>query len=207
VMEAWYPGQEGGTAIAEVLTGAINPSGRLPITFPASLDQYPRRDLPGFGLPDRTAVDVQYSEGAEAGYRAFARSGQRPLFSFGHGLSYTTFTHTGLKAHMGKSLELSLTVRNVGRIAGADVPQLYLMDSNGTRRQRLVGFQRVALAPGESREVRVLVDPRLIAIWTGKGWTQAKGNYRFAVGTSAADLGDQVSISLTQRHWKGKLQQ
>jgi beta-glucosidase len=88
IVEAWYPGQAGGQAIAEVLTGAVNPSGRLPITFPADLVQTPRPELSGMGTPWGTPVTVEYNEGAEVGYRWFAKTGATPLYAFGHGLSY-----------------------------------------------------------------------------------------------------------------------
>ena len=91
IVQAWYAGQAGGRAIAEVLTGAVNPSGRLPITFPASLDQTPRPELPGMGTPWGTPTTIEYGEGAEGGYRWFAKTKAKPLYAFGHGLGYTTF--------------------------------------------------------------------------------------------------------------------
>src|SRR5262245_33287982 len=96
IVEAWYPGQAGGTAIAEVLTGAVNPSGRLPITFPADLAQTPRPELPGLGTSWGTPTTIEYNEGAEVGYRWFARTGARPLYAFGHGLTYTSFAYRDL---------------------------------------------------------------------------------------------------------------
>jgi beta-glucosidase len=95
VMQAWYPGQAGGQAIAEVLTGAVNPSGHLPITFPRDLTQTPRPQLPILGTPPGTPVTIRYDEGAEVGYRWFAKTGAQPLYAFGHGLSYTT-SNTGI---------------------------------------------------------------------------------------------------------------
>src|SRR5688572_1342976 len=89
IVQAWYPGQAGGQAIAEVLTGQVNPSGRLPITFPADLAQTPRPALPGLGAPWGTPTTIRYDEGAEVGYRWFAKTGATPLYAFGHGLSYT----------------------------------------------------------------------------------------------------------------------
>src|SRR5690606_26676825 len=131
ILQAWYPGQAGSRAIAEVLTGAVNPSGRLPITFPASLDQTPRPELSGLGTPWGTPVTINYNEGAEVGYRWFAQKGERPLYAFGHGLSYTTFAYSDLEVDGGETITASFTVSNTGDRAGADVPQLYLTEAGG----------------------------------------------------------------------------
>jgi beta-glucosidase len=171
IVQAWYPGQEGGRAIAEILSGAVDPSGRLPLTFPADLAQTPRPELPGLGEPWGTPVTIDYHEGAEIGYRWFAQQGATPLYAFGHGLGYTTFAYEGLAV---EDLTATFTVTNTGARAGADVPQLYLTEP----RMRLLGFDRVELAPGESRTVTITADPRLVP----------DGPRRFAVGHSAADL-------------------
>ena len=153
IVQAWYPGQSGARAIAEVLTGQVNPSGRLPVTFPESLAQTPRPELSGLGTPWGTPITVEYNEGADVGYRWFARQGEKPLFAFGHGLSYTTFAYSNLKVSGGETITATFTVTNTGKRAGADVPQLYLTEAAGEKRMRLLGFERVDLAPGESREV------------------------------------------------------
>ncbi|MEJ7932914.1 glycoside hydrolase family 3 C-terminal domain-containing protein [Sphingobium sp. AN558] len=202
VVQAWYPGQEGGQAIADVLTGKVNPSGRLPITYPASIDQYPRVALPGLGLPDRTPVKVAYDEGADVGYRGFAKAGKTPLFAFGHGLSYTRFYHGPLSARAGASVRLRFTVRNGGDRAGADVPQLYLVDRNGEKLQRLVGFQKVVLVPGESRTLTLDVDNRLLADWKDGGWSIAGGRYSFVLSESAAKFGKSVIVRVPAKTWK-----
>ena len=102
IVQAWYPGQAGGQAIAEVLTGAVNPSGRLPVSFPADLDQTPRPELPGLGTPWGTPTTIDYDEGAEVGYRWFAQQGTTPLYAFGHGLGYTSFDYGGLEVERGR---------------------------------------------------------------------------------------------------------
>src|SRR5215472_127753 len=163
IVQAWYPGQAGGQAIAEVLTGAVNPSGRLPITFPASLGQTPRPELPGLGTPWGTPVTIEYNEGAEVGYRWFAHTGQTPLYPFGHGLSYTSFGYRDLQADGGETVTAAFTVTNTGDRKGADVPQVYLTSAPDGPRMRLLGFERVELEPGESRTVTVTADPRLLA--------------------------------------------
>ena len=137
IVEAWYPGQAGGQAIAEVLSGAVNPSGRLPLTFPADLSQTPRPELSGMGTPWGTAVTIEYNEGAEVGYRWFATTGEKPLYPFGHGLSYTTFTYSDLKVDGSETITATFAVTNTGDRAGADVPQLYLTDAAGDARMRL----------------------------------------------------------------------
>jgi beta-glucosidase len=190
IVEAWYPGQAGGQAIAEVLTGSVNPSGRLPLTFPADLSQTPRPELSGMGTPWGTAVTVEYDEGAEVGYRWFAKTGAKPLYAFGHGLSYTTFAYSDLQVEGGETITATFTVGNTGDRAGADVPQLYLTDAAGDARMRLLGFERVELEPGESRRVTVTADPRLLARFDADAgqWHIAAGTYEVAVGKSVVDL-------------------
>jgi beta-glucosidase len=190
ILEAWYPGQAGGQAIAEVLTGAVNPSGRLPVTFPADLTQTPRPELPGLGTPWGTPTTIDYGEGAEVGYRWFAKQHSRPLYAFGHGLSYTTFGYGNLDAEGGDTITATFTVTNTGERAGADVPQLYLIDAPGEERMRLLGFERVELGSGQSRRVTMTADPRLLARYDGDAgqWHLAEGVYRVALGRSANDL-------------------
>ena len=164
IMQAWYPGQAGAQAIAEVLTGKVNPSGRLPITFPESLAQTPRPELPGLGTPWGAPVTIEYNEGAEVGYRWYAQKNHKPMYAFGHGLSYTTFDYRDLKVEGGETVTASFTVTNTGTRAGADVPQLYLTDAPNERRMRLLGFERVKLEPGASARVTITADPRLLAV-------------------------------------------
>ncbi|MFV3126614.1 beta-glucosidase [Niveispirillum sp. KHB5.9] len=199
VVSAWYSGQKGGEAIADVLTGKTNPSGRLPVTFPASLDQYPRRDLPGWGLPKKQQFDVVYDEGADVGYRRFAALGMKPLFPFGHGLSYTTFAYDKLRVKGGDTLTVSFQVTNTGKLAGKDAPQVYLTGAGGQKLQRLIGFDKVDLKPGESRTVTVKADPRLLANFdeAGRQWRVAGGTYQVTVGASAESvtLSGQAKVS------------
>jgi beta-glucosidase len=190
IVQAWYPGQAGGQALAELLTGRVNPSGRLPITFPADLSQSPRPELPGMGTAWGTPTTILYNEGAEVGYRWYAKTSTEPLYSFGHGLSYTTFDYRDLHVDGGETVTASFTVTNIGDRPGADVPQLYLTDAAGDRRTRLLGFERVELEPGESRTVTVTADPRLLARFDGDAgqWRITEGTYTVALGRSATDL-------------------
>jgi beta-glucosidase len=188
VVQAWYPGQAGGQAIAEILAGRVNPSGRLPITFPIDLDQTPRPELPGLGEPFGTPTTIDYFEGADVGYRWFAKQGQEPMFAFGHGLSYTNFDYRDLTVSGGNTVTASFTVHNTGDRGGADVPQLYLTDAPDGKRLRLLGFERVELESGDNCRVTIEADPRLLARYDGglSGWRIASGNYAVAVGASAA---------------------
>lgn len=212
VVEAWYPGARGGQAIASVLYGETNPSGRLPVTFPASLAQLPHPELPGLhtletdfmghAKPGET-LSVDYDvEGSDVGYRWFARTNAKPLFPFGHGLSYTSFAHSDLKVKGGNNVTASFTVKNTGAKDGADVPQLYLVNQAGKAVKRLAGFSKVALKAGESRTVSVAVDSRLLANFVGSDWLVKGGSYGFALGNSADDLGAVATVTLAERHIK-----
>lgn len=208
VLEAWYPGGRGGEAIASILFGETNPSGRLPVTFPARISDLPRPVIegteiismgPGGPKPTRPIAADYDIDGADVGYRWYAREGKRPLFPFGYGLSYTTFASSGLKTN-GRTA--SFTVRNTGARAGADVAQLYLVSAAGAKTQRLVGFQKVDLAPGASRQLSVTIDPRLLAHWEDGGWAIKGGAYQFALGADAEHLGAPITVTLPAKRWK-----
>jgi beta-glucosidase len=202
IVEAWFPGRAGGEAIANVLIGRVNPSGHLPATFPASLDQLPHPEEPHKG-------DVVYSEGAAVGYKWFDRERHEPLFPFGHGLSYTTFAHDHLAvAREGDGLVAMVEVSNTGEVAGADVVQVYVAGRGWEAPRRLGGFAKVLLQPGEKKTVEIHVDPRLLAEWypDRPGWTHAAGAYTVTVGHSSRDLGESLVVELPPSHlppeWK-----
>jgi beta-glucosidase len=201
IVQAWYPGQAGGQPIAEVLAGKVNPSGRLPVTFVASIAQTPHPKLAGFGTPPDTPITLRYHEGAEIGYRWLAKTGAKPNYAFGHGLSYTRFSYSGLRVSGGETITATFTVRNTGKRDGADVPQVYLTNAAGEKRMRLLGFERVELRPGESRDVTVTADPRLLARFDAGAdrWRIAEGSYRVALGKSASDLVLTADTHLTPR--------
>ena len=208
IVEAWYPGEAGGQAIAEVLTGAVNPSGRLPVSFVSSVTQTPHPELPGFGkppmLPDSTFIPnkdtfpVDYHEGAEIGYRWLAKKDLKPNYAFGHGLSYTSFKYSNLQQEGGKTITASFMVTNTGSRRGADVPQLYLTNAADGKRMRLLGFERVELNPGESRRITLKADPRLVGHFDGEAaqWRIAAGSYRLAIGKSASELPLRGEVTL-----------
>ena len=192
IVAAWYPGRAGGEAIANVLTGAVNPSGHLPVTFPESLAQLPYPGEPRKG-------EIVYSEGAAVGYKWFDRQGHEPLFAFGHGLSYTRFSHDLLAvAHDGEGLVAMVEVRNTGERAGADVIQVYVSGRGWEAPRRLGGFAKVRLEPGERRTLEIPIDPRLLGEWYVErpGWTHAAGAYTVTVGHSSRELGESLIVEL-----------
>ncbi|OBF00878.1 glycosyl hydrolase [Mycobacterium sp. 852002-10029_SCH5224772] len=201
VVQAWYPGQAGAQAIAEILTGRVNPSGRLPLTFPVDLAQTPRPRLPGVGEPWGTATTIDYFEGADVGYRWYARHGHVPMFTFGHGLSYTRFDYHDLVLTGGETITASFGVVNTGDRAGADVPQLYVTAVPGGPCLRLLGFERVELEPGATCRVSIEADPRLLARYDGSvgSWRIEPGGYTAAVGISASALQLAATVELTGR--------
>jgi beta-glucosidase len=205
ILAAWYPGQAGAVAIAEIIAGRVNPSGRLPITFPIDLTQTPRPQLPGLGSPVGTATTIDYFEGAEVGYRWFAREGLVPMFAFGHGMSYTGFEYRDLEVTGGQTVRASFSVVNVGERSGADIPQLYLTAAPEGQRLRLLGFERVELEPGAVRRVRIEADPRLVARYDGGAgsWRITPGGYAVAVGASAVAWELTAEVELAGRAFAG----
>jgi beta-glucosidase len=201
VVQAWYPGQAGGRAIAEIVAGQVNPSGRLPITFPVDLGQTPRPELPGLGAPWGTPTTINYVEGADVGYRWFAKAGRTPMFALGHGLSYTRFEYRDLLVTGGDTVRATFSVVNTGDRDGADVPQLYLTAAPGEQRLRLLGFQRIELAPGATCRVSIDADPRLLARYDGNAgnWRIEPGAYSVAAGASAVALRLAAEVELAGR--------
>ncbi len=191
VLEAWYPGSSGGEAIASVLFGEVNPSGHLPATFPASESQLPRPVLDGYPEVADKRFDVVYHEGAAVGYKWFDLKGLKPLFPFGHGLSYTEFGFSGLTASVKDgALQASFTVKNTGKVAGKEVAQVYVapLKAKWEAPKRLAGFQKVDLQPGAEAKASVTVDPRLLAMYdsASKTWKVAKGDYKVILAADAA---------------------
>jgi beta-glucosidase len=193
VLEAWYPGQEQGNAIADVLFGDVNPSGKLPVTFPRSLRDSPIRTRAQYpGVNDR----VHYSERIFVGYRGYDQLGIRPLFPFGYGLSYTSFAYGRLRvkdSHDGKPARVSFTIHNTGRRPGMEVAQVYvgrLPTSVPTPPKQLAGFARVFLGPGERDKVTIEVSRRSLSYWSTSAnrWVTPTGRVRIYVGSSSRDI-------------------
>ncbi|HSZ38581.1 MAG TPA: glycoside hydrolase family 3 C-terminal domain-containing protein [Trebonia sp.] len=192
VLEAWYPGQEDGTAIGALLFGQTDPSGHLTVTFPQSLSQVPASTTAQWPGENGT---VQYSEGVDVGYRWYDSQDLTPLFPFGYGLSYTTFAFSDLKVGAlpaGSDATVTATVTNTGSRAGADVAQLYVTDpaASGQPPRQLEGFQRVSLQPGASTTVTFQVSQQNLQYWSSASgnWATSTGGYGIEVGDSDAGL-------------------
>jgi beta-glucosidase len=198
VVEAWYPGQTSGTALAHVLFGDANPSGKLPVTFPAYDAQVPARstvEYPGDGS------DVYYDEGLLVGYRWYDAMDQTPLFPFGYGLSYTSFRIGSLSLTQNHGqIVAAVTVTNTGSRAGAEVVQLYVASPASAHEppRQLKAYTKVTLPAGGSRRVRLTLDVTSLASWDNPatGWTVHKGTYRFSAGDSSRHLPTQADITI-----------
>jgi len=194
VVDAWYPGESNGTALASVLYGTTDPGGHLPVTFPQSLAQVPAhtaRQFPGVN------GKVHYSEGLDVGYRWYDARNLAPMFPFGYGLSYTRFAYSHLRilppgpGHQhGGQVRVAVRVTNTGKVAGSDVAQLYLDDppAAGEPPRQLKGFQRVELQPGQSTWVSFSLDQHDLSYWnnSANGWVEPHGQFRVYVGDSSA---------------------
>jgi beta-glucosidase len=193
VVAAWFPGEQGGEALAQILLGRVNPSGRTPVTWPKRWE-----DSSAFGRYPGDGQSVDYSEGLYVGYRWFDKNKLAPLFPFGHGLSYTTFAYSNLSA---TPTEVSFDLKNTGTRAGAEVAQLYLAarDSKIDRPEReLKGFSRVELEPGQTKRVNVPLDERAFSYYDPvvHEWTRAPGRYVARVGASSRDIRLEKELEL-----------
>ena len=199
IVEAWYPGTSGAEALARVLTGEVEVSGRLPATFPASLDQLPHPDLADNNGNPHAPFDVAYTEGAAVGYKWYDKKGLTPLFPFGYGLSYTHFTYSGLSvADDGGKVSINFDVTNDGARAGKATPQVYIGpngDQGWEAPRRLAAFAKVELAPGATQHVTVGVDPRLLAVYKD-GWQIKAGDYTVSLGASSRDFATTAALTL-----------
>ncbi len=202
VLEAWYPGEEDGHAVADVLTGKVDPSGKLPLTFPANVDDTTAKN------PDEyPGVDgvVKYTEGLDVGYRGYAARHITPLFPFGFGLSYTQFSFGGLRVSRkpgSNSATVSFKVTNTGKVAGAEVAQLYLgfppIAEGNEPPIQLKGFRKVMLNPGESKTVELPLDAHSFSYWSQQAhaWRVAPGTFEVMVGDSSANTPLKASITV-----------
>jgi len=194
VLEAWYPGIGGAQALAAILFGDVDPSARLPVTFARTEADLPHPQVPGIDLKPAfrpPPFDVNYTEGLKVGYKWFEAEHKQPLFAFGHGLSYTTFAYSNLKAD-GAQRSVTFTVKNTGRRDGTDVAQVYVMlpTAAGEPFKRLVAWQRVPLQAGESKAVTLQLDPLYLSIFNAQtdAWELPGGEYRAFVGPLEANL-------------------
>jgi len=201
LVEGWLAGEEGPQALAEILLGKTNPSGKLPFTFPRRLE-----DNPAY-LYYSPGRETRYGEGVFVGYRYYDKRKLVPLFPFGHGLSYTTFEYKNLRvpasAASGAPFEVSVDIRNSGGRMGQETVQLYVGDEATTDVVRPVkelrAFQKVSLAAGQSTTVKFTVTPRDLSYYdvNRKDWTSSPGTHRIYVGSSSADIRLQRAFQWT----------
>jgi beta-glucosidase len=212
VLQAWFPGQEAGHAIADVLLGKVDPGGRLPETFPRSLEDDATHPLtPDVQYPG-AGGKVEYREGLYTGYRHVDRAGTQPLFPFGFGLSYTSFELSDLVAEPaslrpGETLRISLTVKNTGSRAGSTVVQAYVQDLEASVERpdkELKAFAKVHLSPGQGKSVTLALDMRSLAYFDvdRKAWVAEAGEYELLVGESSADLPLRARFALLAPWWE-----
>ena len=209
ILEAFYPGIRGGAAIARILTGKVNPSGHLPISFPASAEQLAHPVIAGAGLPNETPAGVTYDEGAAIGYKWYDAKGYKPLFAFGHGLSYTSFALSDLAAQAdGKAIRVGFSIRNTGKRRGKGVAQVYVAPADWKKAgweapRRLGAFAKADLKPGQAKHIELTVDPRLLATYeaAGNNWRIKAGNYRLAIGEASDGEMQTADIALPDSAW------
>jgi len=221
VVEAWYPGIRGAEALANLLTGEVNPSGKLAITFPKSdadlphptlvlppPASQPQRPAPGADISGFMAMmakglppfETYYDEKLKVGYKWYDAEKKTVLFPFGFGLSYTTYAYSALSVKGGEGLEVSFTVRNTGKNAGTEIAEVYasLPDKAGEPPKRLVGWARVELAPGEAKQVSISVAHDRLTIYdeAADDWKLVPGSYTVMAGGSSQDLPLQQKVNL-----------
>jgi beta-glucosidase len=199
VLEAYFPGMMGGEAIAKVLLGEVNPSGKLPVTFPKRLEDTPAfNNYPGM-------KNVLYGEGIFVGYRHYDQRDVAPLFPFGHGLSYTTFEYADLhapqQAKAGETVHVSLNVKNSGQRAGKEVVQLYVHDAQSSLPRppkELKAFAKVSLAPGEAKTVSFELDARAFSFYDPdlQRWVAEPGEFELLAGSSSRDIRARATLTL-----------
>ena len=222
VVDAWYPGESNGTALAAVLFGQVDPGGHLPVTFPVDLSQVPESSPAQF--PGENG-QVLYSEGLDVGYRYYDADEKTPLFPFGYGLSYTRFAYSGLQITpqqvpgggpdpatarhgSGGQVTVSARVTNTGPVAGSDVAQLYLGDpAAGEPPRQLKGFSKVTLRPGQSTTVRFTLTAHDLSYWDdgANGWAVPDGQFGVYVGDSSAPVSLPLrgSFTVSPAPWPG----
>jgi beta-glucosidase len=203
LLDLWYAGQEGGNALAAVLFGDGNPSGKLPVTLPKRFE-----DSPAYGHYPGENLRVDYAEGIYVGYRHFDTRNVEPAFPFGFGLSYTTFEYSGLRVTPGKTdgnrpVEVSLQVKNTGTRAGAEVVQLYVHDGHSKvdrPLRELKGFARIELKAGEAKTVSFKLDRAALSYWSAekKDWQAEPGTFEIQAGASSRDIRLHAPLVLTR---------
>ncbi|MFB5676279.1 glycoside hydrolase family 3 C-terminal domain-containing protein [Paenibacillus terreus] len=212
IIQAWYAGQEQGSALAHILFGDVNPSGKLPVTFPVNEKATPvssEAQFPGIN------GNGDYSEGIDVGYRGYEKEGIKPAFAFGYGLSYTTFNYSNLKTKADKSgkkestVEVSLNLRNTGKVSGSEVVQVYtgkLPAPVDTPPKQLAGFAKIKLEPGKQQRVTIQLDNKALSYWDEKSdqWVMPSGEVPIYVGSSSADIRLEGKVTIPEAKNAGK---
>jgi beta-glucosidase len=204
VVEAWYAGSSGHKALANVLVGEVNPTAKLAMTFPKSEADLPHPVIPQLSAEDKgqgtgavngrthteSKYTVHYDEGVKVGYKWYEAEHKQPLFPFGYGLSYTTYSYSDLKTDNAQKT-VTFSVKNTGKRSGTEIAEVYatLPEAAGEPFKRLVGWQRVELAPGESKTVTVTIDPQVLSIFDEEknGWELLNGAYKISAGSSSTE--------------------
>jgi beta-glucosidase len=199
IVQAWYPGSEGGNALAAILFGRVNPSGKLPMTFPKKLSESPAHAL---GEYPGDSVTVHYNDDIFVGYRYFDTWKVEPQFAFGHGLSYTTFNYSNINVvTAGQTATVTLTLTNTGKFAGAEVVQVYVKDNVSALRRpekELKGFEKVFLQPGESKKISISLNKSAFQYFNDMSnqWVLEPGSFTIMAGSSSRDIRASRSIEL-----------
>jgi beta-glucosidase len=212
VVEAWYAGSKGADAVANVLFGEVNPSAKLPMTFPLDVADLPHPQLQkppsdGIGLAAvmktgeaKPTFAVHYDEGLQVGYKWYDAEKKEVLFPFGFGLSYTTFEYTLREIRPGNDMTIDFNVKNTGNREGVDIPEVYatLPNNSGEPPKRLVGWSRVELKPGESKRVSVMIPKAYLSVFdeSTNAWKFLPGDYVFHVGSSSRNLPVHAKLTL-----------
>ena len=203
MLHAWYGGSESGTALAQVLFGEVNPSGKLPVTFYRQLNDcgaIAMGEYPGDGK------NVRYNEGVFVGYRYVDKFDVKPQFHFGHGLSYTKFRYgkpiaDKTKIHYGDTIKITVPITNVGNLSGKEVVQLYVHDEKASVPRpvkELKGFVKLDLAPGETKNAVFSISSRDLSFYdeASQCWKAEPGGFKLMIGASSSDIRSNLSITL-----------
>ena len=209
IVQGWFLGSTAGYALADVLTGRTNPSGKLPFTWPASLNDVGAHKLntyPGTWRADKKIIDEEYKEGIFVGYRWVDKEKTKPLFAFGHGESYTSFKIGKAKASAASittadSLSFTVSVTNTGKVAGSETVQLYIHDCESSLPRpykELKGFKKVYLQPGETKEVTITIGNDALSFYDDKAasWTTEPGQFEALVGNASDNIVSKVAFTL-----------
>ena len=198
VLQSWYPGQEFGNALVDVITGDANPSGKLPTSFPKNIE-----DTPAFSSYPGKDLQMNYEEELLVGYKWYERKNIKPLFPFGHGLSYTKFKYSNLKIidMDDGGYQCEYDIKNVGDLPGSEISQCYVVTNVNNEIEpikKLQGFNKVYLAPGEQKRIQIILSERSFSVWStnNKDWIIQSGSHQILIGASSEDIQLSSKVNL-----------